>query len=507
MKFERLVLSDMAFFGLLLAALILTAGGHIVQGDEETMFRVTQNLVEGRGLAVGREEITLPAQEYPSFLPVEDEVIWTTSAAPGRNDLLYSWYGIGQSIVVIPLYVLGSIWEKVSPLSMRIGFDGYGPRLFVSMLNPLALAGCSWVLFVFCRGLGYQNSTGRWISAAFAFSSMAWPYVKTFYPQPSVALLLLIIVFTTFRWRSDHKPIWIWSLSLVSFLLVLFRPSAIIVFPAIVVYLFLSNPRTIWWKWMFPLSTGIGSAVLITLVYNWLRFGSILSTGYNDVISWSNPFILGLYGLLFSPGKSVFIYTPVLILCLVAMIPFARKYRFEAILIGLLWLSFLGFYAGYNFWTGGFNWGPRFLLPLLPITLLPLGSLVEGHKTPIIRYLFVGLILLGVCIQIPAIIVDHSRYLSRHLAVEDQSQAYNQTLYDVKYSPLSHQWGEVLGLIGAYGRPEAWQAASMSLDRLKLDDQGVRNGEDLLVSEFLRRNTLDFWWLHIYILSFSTIYF
>ena len=54
MKPNHPTLSDLAFFGLLLAILILTAGGHVVGGDEETMFRVTQNLLAGRGLAVGR---------------------------------------------------------------------------------------------------------------------------------------------------------------------------------------------------------------------------------------------------------------------------------------------------------------------------------------------------------------------------------------------------------------------------------------------------------------------
>jgi hypothetical protein len=46
--------SDMAFPGLLVAVLVLSAGGHLVVGDEETMFRVTQNLLTGRGVAVGR---------------------------------------------------------------------------------------------------------------------------------------------------------------------------------------------------------------------------------------------------------------------------------------------------------------------------------------------------------------------------------------------------------------------------------------------------------------------
>ena len=50
----------------------------------------------------------------------------------------------------------------------------------------------------------------------------------------------------------------------------------------------------------------------------------------------------------------------------------------------------------------------------------------------------------------------------------------------------------------AYARPETWQAAADSLQALAQDPvaSGVPNGQALLQAEFLRRNTVDFWWLH-----------
>ena len=141
------------------------------------------------------------------------------------------------------------------------------------------------------------------------------------------------------------------------------------------------------------------------------------------------------------------------------------------------------------------------MLPLLPITLLTLGSLVEQQNSVLIRYFFIGLIFLGFFIQIPAVIVDHSRYLSQQLSVEDQSSAYTQTLYNMAYSPIFQQWGQTLDLLKIYSKSENWRAASDVLDRLQLAGGGTRNGKVILVSEFLRRNTLDFWWLNGFLLS------
>ena len=64
MKLSPFLKSDLVFFALLLSGLMLTAGGYIEGGDAETMFRVTQNVVQGKGFAVSREEIILLAQPH-----------------------------------------------------------------------------------------------------------------------------------------------------------------------------------------------------------------------------------------------------------------------------------------------------------------------------------------------------------------------------------------------------------------------------------------------------------
>jgi len=52
----------------------------------------------------------------------------------------------------------------------------------------------------------------------------------------------------------------------------------------------------------------------LALGYNFMRFGSLFQTGYGGMAVFSTPLLVGLYGLLFSAGKSLFLYAPIVAL-------------------------------------------------------------------------------------------------------------------------------------------------------------------------------------------------
>jgi hypothetical protein len=491
--------SSWLFLGLVLCLLLLTAGGHIVVGDEETMFRVTQNLAMGKGLAVGREILTLPSQVNPSFLPHSNLKLPTTSAVPGRDGELYSKYAIGQSLLAMPLYWFGST------ISAVLTADNLPDtaRLFVSFLNAIALAGSAWLLLRFAQALDLQCATSRWLALAFVFASMAWPYVKTFYPQPSVTFLLLWLTFASFRWQQQPSLRWEAAIGTAAASIILFRLSEIVLLPLVSIYLLSSAlPWRRRQRSLLALLAGALVGLALTAWYNWYRFGSVLESGYHE-ITWNNPPLLGLYGLLVSPGKGVLLYTPLLILALGAWPLFAHRQRREALLFAGLWLAVLALYAPYNFWSGGFNWGPRFLLPVLPYGLLPIGALLDspGKSKRLARLVFLLLFAAGIGLQLPAVLVDHSRYLYQHIAGRDEAQAYTETIYNPPDSPLAHQWPVALQLLSDYARPEVRSDAATALDAFATSPatHSIPNGPQILQDEFKRRNTPDFWWYHMYL--------
>ncbi|MEK9165817.1 MAG: hypothetical protein AAB525_03100, partial [Patescibacteria group bacterium] len=118
--------------------------------------------------------------------------------------------------------------------------------------------------------------------------------------------------------------------------------------------------------------------IIISVFYNTIRFGNAIAGKYN--MSWEfqyQSFWIGLYGYLFSAGKSVILYNPILILAIFYYRRFFKQYRQLAYLFILLIVFFLIPHLPFRFWTDEV-WGPRKLLPLIPILMLPLGIIWQS---------------------------------------------------------------------------------------------------------------------------------
>lgn len=480
-------------FALLLAVYALTAAGYLAMGDEETMYRVARNWAGGAGPAVGRESVTLPAQESAGFFPAQPLPLETTSAVPGRGGALVSKYAPGQSLLGLPLFGAGWLLDGLWP-----DWPQLGPRLAMALLNPLALAASAALLAQFVIQLGYAETWGVALALAFGLTTMAWPYVNTFYPQPATGFFLLLAAFALERWRVTRGDGWAWGIGVAAGAAILLRNTAAIILPGLALALWL---ETRGWPEKLRVASRVGVplvlAVAASLAYNVWRFGAPFETGYAEV-AWTTPPLLGLYGLLVSPGKGVFLYSPLLLLALAALPIFYRRHRTLVLLLGAWWLSYLAFYAPYNFWTGGVNWGPRFLLPLLAVSLLPLAALLSEPQVRLALPLFVLLAAAGLLIQFPAVTVDHVRELRLQQASGDP-RFYDRTLYNPAFSPLARQWPSALAVLRDFSRPEQRAAAAnvlQSIARPPADSESNRvSAQRVLQAEFTRLNLPAIWWL------------
>jgi len=112
------------------------------------------------------------------------------------------------------------------------------------------------------------------------------------------------------------------------------------------------------------------------LCYNRLRTGNPLVSPVQTLQYAANNALdgglgTGLIGLLFSPGKSVFVYAPLLLLS-VAMFPvFWRKYRPAAAFILCVFVAWLLLHANLRSWYGAWGWGPRHFVTILPVLAIP----------------------------------------------------------------------------------------------------------------------------------------
>ena len=88
-----------------------------------------------------------------------------------------------------------------------------------------------------------------------------------------------------------------------------------------------------------------------------------------------------LVGFLVSPGMSLFVYSPVLLLLPATLPRFWRAHRAETWTILALFASNLLFYASYQLWTGLFSCpGPRYLFTATVFLMLPLGPWLDRAR-------------------------------------------------------------------------------------------------------------------------------
>jgi hypothetical protein len=184
--------------------------------------------------------------------------------------------------------------------------------------------------------------------------------------------------------------------------------------------------------------------------------------------AFSTPLWLGLYGFLFSPYKSIFLYSPILLACLVSFPLFLKRHRLEGWLLALLVIAHLLLFAKWYMWWGGFAWGPRFLVPLTPFLVITLAPLVESVLTrgslPA-KLALAALAMLSTAVQVLGVSVNFVLYEVKlreiFPAPEANPALYDPpALYDLRYAPI-------LGQMRLLSRPNS-DFAWLGPDRIDL---------------------------------------
>jgi hypothetical protein len=118
------------------------------------------------------------------------------------------------------------------------------------------------------------------------------------------------------------------------------------------------------------LTSIVGAAGLIYLLRNLSLYGSLFDFGYprfaeagRELNTFHTPLYVGLYGFLLSPGKSILLFCPPIVLAIAGMRRLWRRDRGLALVCGLIPLVYLFFYSTYTSWEGIYSYGPRYLVP------------------------------------------------------------------------------------------------------------------------------------------------
>lgn len=341
--------------------------------------------------------------------------------ADGRD---YSWIGLGSALVSVPFYLIGKILGS--------------PEAMISLVNPVFTSLTAVLLFIFVNSLGYTKRVSLIVTMFFGLGTIAWPQSKQPFDHPVETFFVLLSLFQCHQFANHRRVVNIVLSGAAAGLAFLTRPTTILLIPALIVLTLESRRRkcgnqkigSYLAKTAIQFNLGFLPLVGISLWYNHYRFGSIFETGYSLIASLlgldfftGTSLLTGLSGLMISPGKGFFFYSPVAIFFFLSIRSFYKRQPSLAAAFILLISSYLLFISKNIYWHGDWTWGPRYLLAITPLFIIPIAELANSlsSRNRATRVSFYLIISISILIQISGVMVDFRKYFHNLVTVEKVS--------------------------------------------------------------------------------------
>jgi hypothetical protein len=495
--------SYLLLFLLFISVFVFTAGGRVASSDETAFFLEAQSVVESGTMAIPEGIVD--------------------NGAHGRDGRFYVGGGIGFTGVALPFYLLGKLAVNVLPIPET--YSVFVLKGFFSLTNQFLCAALGILFFSFCRKLKYSDKLAFFLTSAFLFSTNLFPYAKSAMREPLITLCLLGTVYSLWLFKARRENKFLYYAGASFFYLLITKWSFIVLLPCLAWYWIVifddtcfADSKNIFRKLrnmclqkMFLHQTIIilswlAAAAVVTGIYNWIQFGSACASGYTQRPQpFTNPLWVGIYGLLFSSGKSFFLYAPVTVLVFWSATAFYRQYKNEMILFIMIFLVMLIFHAKYFAWAGDGSWGPRYLIPVIPYFIIPLGILFQNtleQRKKIYKLAAILLSAAGLIIQLGGC----SIYLGSYLRFIGE-YPFRNSFSDPEFMHRSHFIPNYSPVVGH------WKLLVLAVEKHVQGDIGPITIADaqqrIPISEADRPKLvylIDYWFMYAYYAGIRTIW-
>jgi hypothetical protein len=287
--------------------------------DAQIMFQVTQSIV--------------------------DHGTFTVHHDPFGMNTPYSFYGIGMSLLMVLHYWVAEHLHQ-------------DPGAFVMGVNAAVVSAIA--VTVFALGLAMRATALQSLAAAAltVFGTLLLPYAATGFSEPSVGLAIALGLFGV----QTNRPVVAGAASGLALLMRV--DSALLVVPVLGLATWVGGARS--WQAALRFCVALMPAAIVTAGYDTLRFGAPWRTGYLYA-TFDHPLVAGLYGLLLSPAAGLFVYVPLFPLALVGLYLAMRRLPLLASTALALLVLRVVVYATWFGWSAYWAWGPRYLVPAMPV--------------------------------------------------------------------------------------------------------------------------------------------
>ena len=294
------------------------------------------------------------------------------------NGRLVSRSPVAAAVLAVPFYgvPLASGWIAHPPNAwLTYPWTGY----FVAKFAAALITALAVLMLFFCARELADTRTSAALALVFAFGTSAWSTASQALWQQTPSLLFQLIgIWFLLRGRRKGAyavapAAFFFSAATIS------RPNNAIPALLFTLYVVVEYRRAFlrWIAWSIP-------PVLFFLGYNATYNGSPFVIGYQDgVLQYTTvPQLEAILGLLFSPSRGLFVYSPFFILAVLGVWQ-ARieKERFFYLLAGLTAGFEVFLLSTFKVWDGGWGYGTRMLtdtLPYLTLLLVPVLVYLRG---------------------------------------------------------------------------------------------------------------------------------
>ena len=341
--------------------------------------------------------------EYPEF------------GLHGRGGQIFSWYGIGQSLLMLPADLIGTWiahWHIFANYeddpAVRSIVVSYSTNILVNVLTAL-------IAFRFLRQLGFDVKQALLGVLSLLFCTTHLHYTQNMMENNYIMLLTLAGFSYQYEWlQTGSLRALFWGSSALGLNLLTRVTTALDliaagIFLLAVLWFERKLRRELWHrlisyaKMAFPVYAAF---FVIERLYSMYRFGSFTQT-YIPIFAremraqdptlppnfpWSTPLHVGVLGALFQPEKSIFLFDPLLILALLLFIFLWKRMgavvRAYVVTSLLLVLAYVFFYARYTYWSGDFAWGDRYVSTAVEMVVMLAVPLLLRHRITLPRWVW-----------------------------------------------------------------------------------------------------------------------
>ena len=303
----------------------------------------------------------------------------------------YSDKLIGPSLVSAPIYWIArrslTAWGMGFRLAVYVAL-----RITNIIVNGIPSALIGVLLYLFLVELGLSAQLRVWLALAYGLGTLALPYSTAFFGHQFAAACVIASFLLLWRQRQGWSPARGMAAGALAGLAAISDVMGLVVAVFLGFYAIRVAARGLQGK-----TVGLGSAAQrvglfalpaavvfgVQLAANWSSFGSPFTMPHiyhaqqtfrarhtAGLFGIHLPQLYPLYQLTVGPWRGIFYSSPVLILAVPGLFLLSRRWRAEAAFIAAAWLAVVLLNSGYENWTTGSSFGPRYQLAAIPLLMV-----------------------------------------------------------------------------------------------------------------------------------------